>query len=140
MQISTFARYGLRAIIRLAHITTSEKKLASIKEIAELEKISPKYLEAIFSALKRNLFIASTKGKYGGYSLTKPASQITVLEIIEVLDGSVAPLDCIIDSKKCVNHTDNCFVGDLWHDLYLVIKNFLGSKTLQDIIDEGKII
>lgn len=139
MQISTFARYGLRAIIRLAYLTSGDKKLASIKEIADLEKISPKYLEAIFSTLKRNLYITSTKGKYGGYSLAKPARNITVLEIIEALDGSVAPLDCIIDSKNCVNHSSECFVADLWHDLYITIKTFLADKTLQDFIDEGRI-
>jgi len=138
MQISTYARYGLRAIIRLALITNSGKKVASIKEIAENENISAKYLEAIFSRLKKSKYILSFKGKQGGYRLNRHPNDITVFEIVELLDRKIAPLNCLINSKECPYNPKKCTVLNLWKELDYSIKTILENKTLQDLMDEYK--
>ena len=138
MQISTFARYGLRALIRLAILTNSENRVVSIKEIATHENISAKYLEAIFSILKKNKYILSLKGKNGGYKLNKKPKNITIYEIVALLDDKLAPMNCITSSKECVNNPKKCTVISLWKELDIVIKNILESKTLEDVINEHK--
>jgi len=135
MQISTFARYGLRALIRLVKITKTDKKVASIKEIAKIEHISAKYLESIFSVLKKTGYLTSVKGKYGGYHLTKPANEITVYEIINTLDGNISPVNCVDNFNKCADPPPVCTVWYLWKELDEVIKNTLNNKTLEDLAD-----
>lgn len=133
MQVSTFARYGLRALIRLVKITSDDKKVASINEIAKIEHISAKYLESIFAVLKKEGYLTSVKGKYGGYHLTKAANEITVYEIISVLDGSVTPVRCSDNLSKCADPPPVCTVWHLWKELEDVIKDTLDNKTLEDL-------
>ena len=136
MKISTYARYGLRAMVRLAILTNSEKKIVSIKEIAEKENISAKYLEAIFSTLRKSKYIQSFKGKEGGYRLIKSPSEITAFEIMELLDEKLSPLNCTINVDECPNYPENCTVSSLWRELDHSIRTILESKTLQDLVDE----
>ncbi|MFC2097072.1 RrF2 family transcriptional regulator [Bacteroidota bacterium] len=136
MQVSTFARYGLRAMIRLALLSYSDNRVVSIKEIAEYENISAKYLESIFSTLKKGKFIISYKGKNGGYKLSRPADSITSLEIVELLDEKLTPINCRINKDVCVNKTGECTVMGLWIELDDSINAILSKKTLQNLVDE----
>ena len=104
MKISTFTRYGLRAIVRLAVLNQKGEKIVSLKSIAKKEKVSIKYLEAIFSILNKNNYITAIRGKNGGYHLAKSPHKITTLEVIEVLNGQVALVNCV-KSKKIVLST-----------------------------------
>jgi len=139
MQISSFARYGLRAIIRLATMSDNGSRVVSVKEIAEYENISSKYLESIFTTLRKGKFINSYKGKYGGYKLSRPAYSITTLEIMELLDEKLAPLNCRINKEDCSSKTGECTVMGLWKELDDSINSVLANKTLQDLIDENTI-
>lgn len=98
MQFSTKAEYGLRASVILAR---AYPKLKSISEISREENISHKYLEQLFGTLKQNRIITSVKGKSGGYTLSKVPSQISVAEIVEVLEGGLEPMKC--QSSGCAN-------------------------------------
>ena len=134
MQINTLARYGIRAVVRLAMLTDGSTQVASVKRIAEKENISPKYLESIFAVLKRNNILTAVKGKGGGYKLTRPLKKITTLEIIETLGGRIGPVDCVINKDLCDNDPGTCTVSPLWGELNILIRDFLESRTLEDIV------
>lgn len=91
MDISARTMYGLRALVALAGARTDDPM--SIQEIAEEEELPSKFLEGIMADLKRGGFVKSRRGANGGYLLAKPASEITLLDIIRHLDGPVAPFD-----------------------------------------------
>lgn len=135
MQINTLARYGLRALVRLAILTDGSTPLASVKKIAEKENISPKYLESIFAVLKKNNILTAVKGKGGGYKLSRPLKKITTLEIIEILGGRIGPVDCTINKNFCNNDPKQCTVSPLWCDLNVLIRDFLKSRTIEDIVN-----
>jgi Rrf2 family protein len=121
MQFSTKAEYGLRASIVLAK---AYPKLRSISEVSREENISHKYLEQIFSVLKKASLLVSYKGKSGGYKLSQTPSKISVLEIVEALEGDLAPMKC--HSPACKN--EKCASKKVWIKLGKEIK-----KTLRNI-------
>ncbi|MCJ7771965.1 MAG: Rrf2 family transcriptional regulator [Desulfobacterales bacterium] len=134
MQLNTLARYGMRAVIRLAILTDGSTQLASVKRIAAEENISQKYLESIFAVLKRNNILTAVKGKGGGYKLTRPLKEITTLEIIEALGGEIGPVDCIINKNLCDNDPETCTAFPLWGELNILIRDFLKSRTLDGLV------
>ncbi|MFC1504155.1 RrF2 family transcriptional regulator [Spirochaetota bacterium] len=138
MHLSTFARYGLRSIIRLAVQHTQGKEIVSISAIAKHENISIKYLEAIFAILKKNNMISAVRGKKGGYRIKKKYDAITALNIVESLDGEIGPVDCVIDKKSCKNKPSECVVYPLWVELNKKMRQVLMSKTLADFIKDFK--
>lgn len=122
MKFSTKAEYGLRAIV---HLDKTAKKAVSLSMIAKSENLSLAYLERLFAKLKKAKIIKAEKGVKGGYLLNKSASKITVLEIIQALEGDIVPYDCV---GKCVCQTCNCKIHPVWDKLYKQI-----TKTLKDI-------
>ena len=90
--LSQKAKYALKALCRMAG--GPQGKLILVSEIAEREEAPRKFLELILLDLKRHGLVYSQRGKNGGYALAKPASQITVGEVIRILDGPLAPLPC----------------------------------------------
>jgi Rrf2 family transcriptional regulator, cysteine metabolism repressor len=134
MQISTKSRYGLRAILELAR-QKSDKPL-STKEISIQQKITIPYLEQLFFKLKHKGFVRSVRGAQGGYFLAREASEITVGDIIECLDGPIEFTDC--KSFNDVNSTcigpDNCLAYAFWEDLKQLINKRLFSTTLADLL------
>ena len=136
MQLSTFSQYGLRAMVRLGLISKDGEEVVSVKRISETENISLKYLENIFSILKKHNFIISQKGKKGGYKLTREPELITVLEVIEALEGTVNPVSCMSDT--CCNNPAACTAHPMWLELFNSIKQTLGNKTIRDLMNEYK--
>ncbi len=136
MELSTFSRYGMRAMVRLAYMQQKNNAVVSLKGIAEAEKISPKYLEAIFATLKKNKLVFSRKGKNGGYMLNKQPDEITALDIVEALEGPLTTVNCLANKNDCVSDPARCSVINLWADLNKVIREQLGSKTIADILNE----
>lgn len=134
MQINTMARYGMRAVVRLAILAGESNQLTSIKKIAGEENISPKYLESIFAILRKNNILTASKGKGGGYRLTRHPKEITSLEIIEILGGRIGPVDCAVLKESCNNDPEKCTVSPLWCDLNTLIRDFLKSRTLEDLV------
>jgi Rrf2 family protein len=108
----------------------------SLKDIAEKEQISLKYLEAIFATLKKNKLVNSVRGKAGGYRLSKPANQINALEVLEALEGRVALVECTSNPHSCKQDVDKCIVRHLWKNLDDNLRGYLEHKTLESLIYE----
>lgn len=109
MQFSTKAGYGLRAITNLAKCFPEQK---TIKEIAKEENISQKYLERILGILNKNNLVISHKGKSGGYVLAKNPKKINAGEIIEILEGTIAPMRCVGHFCSVKNRCPSSIVWD----------------------------
>ena len=122
MKFSTKAEYGLKAMTNLAQCYPEQK---TIGEIANQENISQKYLERLMGILRNGGVVSSVKGKQGGYTLAKDPKKIPVGEIIEILDGDIAPMRCV--GKFCASE-HKCPSSIVWNKLGMQIK-----KTLYDI-------
>lgn len=129
MMITTKGRNALKIMIDLAQHEGGG--YVSLADVAERQKESLKYLEASAAQLSAAGFVVSARGKSGGYKLTKPAEEYSVADILLVGEGSLAPVSCLISG--CEN-ADTCMTLPLFKELDEVIKNFLTSKTLKDLI------
>jgi len=132
MKLSTKSRYGTRAMMDIAMHSDSGPSM--LKDIAERQAVSPKYLDHILSALRKAGLIKNTRGKGGGYSLTRPASRITMKDIIEAVDGSLAPVECVDNPNVC-DKIRTCATRDVWKKLKGAIEDILESTTLESLTE-----
>lgn len=128
MKFSTKAEYGLKAMTNLAQSFPKQK---TTKDIAEQENISQKYLERLLGKLRDGGVVDSNKGKLGGFVLAKDPKKIPVGEIIELLDGEIAPMRCV--GKFCASE-HKCPSSVVWNKLGVQIKKTLYSMKLSDLI------
>lgn len=135
MMISTKGRYALRVMIDLAQNDT--EKFMSLKDVAERQEISMKYLEMIVAILNKGNLLESQRGKAGGYRLAKEAGQYTIEEILNLTEGTLAPVNCLEKNGKKCEKADECMTLPLWQKLDKVIDNYLSSVTLQDLIEKN---
>ncbi len=134
MKLSTKGRYGVRAMVFLA--LNYDGVPVSIKTISQNEKLSEYYLEQLFSPLRRANLVRSIRGAQGGYVLCKAPRDITVGDIMTVLEGPVEVADCI-DGMGCDSEHD-CTTKAVWQKVKKSIDDVLNSITLQDIVDDYK--
>ncbi|AYF54716.1 Rrf2 family transcriptional regulator [Clostridium botulinum C] len=134
MKLSTKGRYGVRAMVDLA-INYSESPV-SIKSIAGRQNISELYLEQLFSPLRKAKLIKSVRGAQGGYVLSKHPKEISVSDIIDVLEGPIEISSCI-DSGEC-NNMEVCPSRLLWEKIKNSIDEVTKSITLQDMANDYK--
>lgn len=132
MKLSTKGRYGVKAMVDLA--VNHDGKPVSIKSISQRQNISEYYLEQLFAPLRRAEFIKSVRGAQGGYILNKEAKDITVLDIMDVLEGPIEVSDCL-DNNDCDN-MDYCATRTVWVKMKDSIDSVLGAITLQNIVDD----
>ncbi len=132
MKFSTKAGYGLKAMMNLAADFPTKK---NIKEISQEEHISSKYLEKLMGILKKNQLVRSVQGQGGGYFLAKKPGQITAGEIVEILDGPIAPMKC--SSAKC-KMAEHCSASSVWSELEKEMKKFLYKQTLEKLIKNNQ--
>ena len=128
MQFSTKAEYGLKAMINLAQCFPKQK---TIKEIAKEENISQKYLERLLGVLNKNNLVVSHKGKSGGYVLAKNPKKMNVGEIIETLEGTIAPMRCVGTFCSAKNRCPSSIV---WNKLGTQIRKTLYNIKLSELI------
>ncbi|MBS5938372.1 Rrf2 family transcriptional regulator [Clostridium sp.] len=133
MKISTKGRYGLRALIDLAINMESEN--VSIKAISERQSISERYLEQIFSLLRKAGIILGRKGAQGGYILGKEPKDLPIIDILKVLEGDSIFID-INDKEE--NDLEVFINKNLWKDINLIIRDYFTSITLEDLVDNYK--
>lgn len=131
MKISTKGRYGLRALIDLA--INIDLEAVSIKSISERQNISERYLEQIFSLLRKSGIIVGRKGAQGGYVLGKNINELTILEILKVLEGDSIFID-INDKEE--NEVEEFINKNLWREINSKIENYFSNITLEDLVDE----
>lgn len=135
MKLSTKGRYGVKAMVDLA-IHYGEEP-ASIKSISERQHISEYYLEQLFSPLRKANIIKSIRGAQGGYILSREPKDITVADIMAVLEGPIEISDCIEqDRETSCNNIDCCATRLLWSRIKESIDSVMGSTTLQDMVDD----
>ena len=136
MKISTKGRYALRMIVDLAESGSDD--YVALKEIAERQNISKKYLEQIVPILTRGGILSTNRGYQGGYRLSRNPSLITCGEVLRLTEGSLAPIACLengVENIDC-DRKDECMTLPLWIGLSRVINNYLDGITVQDIIDQ----
>lgn len=131
MKFSVKTEYGLRALIELA--LESSTKPVGAREIAARQAIPERFLEQQISALKRAGLVNSQRGAGGGCSLARTPETITVLEVIEALDGPVMNMDCISQNGSDCRQSARCVVQELWQESQLKLREYLGSVTIADL-------
>lgn len=136
MKISTKGRYALRLMLDIA--LNDAKTPVRIKDIAERQQISDKYLEQIVSSLNKAGFVKSLRGPQGGYRLTKKPEEYTVGMILRLIEGSLAPVACLDDDINNCTRADRCPTLILWEKLYDAISEVVDNITLVDLISWQK--
>ena len=131
MIVSTKGRYALRVMIDLAE--HQAERYVPLKEVAERQEISEKYLENILKVLVQNGFLEGLRGKGGGYRLTRSPDQYTVGEILMLTEGSLAPVSCLTPSAAPCSRMANCRTYEMWKGLNDLISNYFDNITLADL-------
>ena len=134
MKISTRGRYALRLMTDVA--AHDGKGFVSLKDVAERQGISLKYLEQIAGLLAKAGLLQSGRGAQGGYRLTKAPAEYTVGSILRLTEGSLAPVACLSgDTNRC-ERCGECPTLDFWSGLYAAVNAYLDSCTLETLLAE----
>lgn len=137
MKLSTKGRYGLKSMLDLA-LHNGQGPVA-LKSIAERQEISENYLEQLFATLRKAGHINSIRGAQGGYVLAHDPEDITIGSILRALEGSLAPVDCVVEEEpiKC-SKSDRCVTKLVWEKIRDKVNEAVDSITLADLINEYK--
>ena len=131
MKLSTRTRYGVRLMVALA--VNYGKGPVFLKDIAKGENISEKYLSLIIIPLRGVNLVNSVRGAHGGYNLSKEPSQITLKEIVDVLEGDCSLVDCVKNPSSC-SRVPICASHDIWASIGEKISETLSSITLDKLV------
>ncbi len=129
---STKSRYALRILIDLAQQDRDD--FVPLKDIAERQDISKKYLEIIAKDLVRGGLIKGASGKHGGYMLTRSPSDYSIGEISETMEGTFSPVACLEDNAKACPRASVCKTISMWAEFYELERNFFFNKKLSDLL------
>lgn len=134
MRVSTKGDYGVKALIDLAlHADEGPVQRA---DIARRQHIPESYLDHLLAQLRRDGFIRSTRGPGGGHQLTRPASEMCLLHVIESLEGSIAPLAELEEGHAA--EEDVCPQAWVWRDIYEYARHALGAVTIDDLAERER--
>ena len=136
MIVSTKGRYALRVMLCFAQRGGDE--FVPLKEIAEAEGISQKYLESIMTILSKANFLDAVHGKGGGYRLNRRPEDYTVGSILKLTEGSLAAVSCTAQGASACSRTTCCQTLPMWEKLEKMIDEFFEGITLADLLKEGK--
>lgn len=135
MKLSTKSRYASRALIELGF--QYGEGPVKLKDISANQDISLKYLEQVMFPLRVGGYVKTMKGSQGGYILARHPESITLLEIVECVEGPIAPVDCVDNAELC-ERSKQCVTRDAWIGLKNVIRSELGSITLAELVEKQK--
>jgi len=135
MKLSTKGRYGTRALLELA--LHQGKGPVPLKDIAQSQQIPLQYLEHLIAPLVAGGIIRSTRGARGGVWLARSPEEIKLSEVMGLLEGSIALVECVNDPKYC-SRSDFCVTKDIWGELKEAMDGVLESTTLQDLVERHK--
>jgi Rrf2 family protein len=133
MKLSTRVRYGLRALIELAK--QPDNSPVPLRQLAQNQQISPKYLEQMAAIMKTAGLIESVRGADGGYRLAKPPQNISVWDVYKILDTEGALVDC---RKSVCERVPFCATQEVWADLNQAIRETLQTKNLKELAEREK--
>ena len=131
MIVSTRGRYALRVMIDLAENSNQER--IPLKEIAERQGISQKYIESIMTLLSKNKFVDAVHGKGGGYKLNKKPQEYRVGDILRLTEGTLAPVACLEKNAPPSDRKKFCRTLPMWTKLDKLVEDYLDSVTLSDL-------
>lgn len=133
MKLSTKSRYALRMMLDIAK-NGDEHLFIPLKDIAQRQEVSVKYLEQIVTSLTRSGLLVSSRGSQGGYALTRKPEDYTAGEIIRAIEGNLAPVSCLKVEPNHCPRADRCDTLKLWVGLHDTINRYLDSVTLADLL------
>ena len=132
MMISTRGRYALRVLVDLAE--NQKEGYVTLKEIADRQEISEKYLESIVKELVRAKILEGLRGKGGGYRLGQAPEKIPVYDVLVIMEGALVPVACLEpDAKPCLR-ASGCRTLPLWEGLNRVVRDYLSQYTIRDLM------
>ena len=134
MKMSTKGRYAVMALIDIGQHSQGEP--VSLAEIAERQEISQEYLEQLFGKLRRAGLVESARGPGGGYRLSRAMNEIPVSDIVLAVDEELKVTRCNGDAVEGCVRGERCNAHDLWSSLGRQVLNFLGSITLEDVVQK----
>lgn len=132
MLISTKGRYALRVLIDMAEHSGNE--YIKLKDIAQRQEISEKYLEIIVKELVRNHIVVGLRGKGGGYRLSKEPNDIVVGDVLRMMEGELSPVACLEDSGTVCPRISECRTLEFWRGLDEVIRRYIDGYTVADLM------
>lgn len=132
MKISTKGRYALRLMVDLA--LSGQGQPISLKDVAQRQQLSDKYLEQIVTPLSRAGLVRSVRGAGGGYLLTRRPEEYTVGEILRPLEGDLAPVECATDADFC-ERCGECVTVELWREIHRAVSQVVDRTTLADLVE-----
>ena len=133
MMISTRGRYALRILVDLAE--NQSEGYITLKEAADRQEISEKYLESIVKDLVKAHFVEGVRGKGGGYRLSRPAEEISVLDVLQSADGAIVPVACLEEGSAPCSRAAFCKTLPLWKGLDKVVSDYLSGFTVRDLAE-----
>ena len=136
MKLSTRGRYGTRALLQVA--LHHENGSISVKDIAEIEGLSWRYLSHVVRPLIKGGILRSVQGTGGGLSLTRRLEDVKMSEVVRLLEGSIAPAECVTNDGLCDKST-LCVTRDVWCDMEEAVFKVLDSVTLQNLVDNQRV-
>ncbi len=136
MMISTKGRYALRVMIDLAE--QQKTSYIPLKEVANRQNISQKYLESIMTVLSKNNFIEALHGKGGGYRLNREPADYKVGDILRLIEGTLAPVACLECGAKPCEYTSECRTLPMWREFNDLINNYFDSVSIADLMRGGQ--
>ena len=134
MTISTKGRYALRIIIDLAE--NDNGSYIPMKQVAQRQRLSLKYLEHILSILKQNNVVEGLHGKGGGYRLTRKPQEYTVGEILRLVEGDLAPVACLECGATPCENMQHCRTLNMWKGLHKLIDEYFDGITIRDLMQD----
>ena len=126
----------MRALVEIA---LGGFKPTSLKTIAERQDISQHYLEQIVAELRRAGIVESVRGAHGGYRLAKASEDVSALEVVSLMEGSLAPVACLEDENSC-SHTGNCSTEGLWQDVDKAVRQVLAGTSLAKLVSQRQLL
>ena len=133
MKISTKGRYALRMLLDLAQ--NQGDGFVALKDVAERQNVSKKYLEQIVPMLNKAGILAASRGFQGGYRLAQAPDRCTVGAVLRVTEGSIAPVACLDRDPALCSRSEDCITLPVWQGLRRVIDEYLAGITLHHILD-----
>ena len=135
MKFSTRGRYAIRILLDIA--MHQEKGYVAMKDIARRQQISKKYGDQIGMQLSQAGILLAARGRQGGYRLIPNAKDITVLQILKTMEGSLAPVQCLETDPNFCDRRGFCITLPMWIGLNQAVNDYLGNITLQSLIDQA---
>lgn len=135
MKISTRGRYAVRILMDIAQ--HQDKGLVSMKDVARRQQISKKYSDQIGMQLSQAGLLLAARGRQGGYRLIPEARDVTVLRVLNIMEGSLAPVQCLETGADDCGRCGFCATLPMWTGLDRLMKDYLSRFTLQSLIDQA---